>query len=82
MDIDDKHTTIKSPPGTTATPNHLNLRLPAAVSSRLQRVRFWWHATDEIRTLTADPKRERLYAEAAVHLTPSPGNIAHLFRRP
>lgn len=54
--------------------------LPAP--SRWDRLRFRWHAEQEIHDLTRDREHEeRVVAEATVRLQPGPWNIALLFRR-
>lgn len=46
------------------------------------RLLMWWQATTEITELTRDRDyEERVIAEAAVRLAPSPSAIALLFRR-
>ncbi|MFJ4220320.1 hypothetical protein [Curtobacterium luteum] len=47
-----------------------------------ERLRFRWQAEQELHELTRDREREdRVRAEAAVRLDPSPAAFAELFRR-
>lgn len=50
--------------------------------SSWERLRFRWQAEQELHELTRDRAREdRVRAEAAVRLAPSPAAFAELFRR-
>ncbi|MCS6580247.1 hypothetical protein [Curtobacterium citreum] len=56
--------------------------VPAPPTGFLGRLRFRWHAEQEIHELTRDRElEERVRAEAAVRLTPGPWHLGELFRR-